>query len=198
MKKEINKVILTLGFIVSLLGLLIDSIIVESAMFAMLGTPIFLGAFSFCFVYANNATLNRFGYVFAAIAGVDSIAAIIFSNTDAIVAYIGFIIMFVAAVVYFICKILSFFGYKKCDADNNSCEAIAEPYDQMLEYQKFMADGIINEQEFASLKSKLLGVSTSKVIAGDFEQLKKWKKLVEQNVITEEEFAGIKSKILKK
>ena len=107
MKKEFNKTIITLGFIVSLIGMLIDSIIVESAMFAMLGTPIFLGVFSFCFVYANNATLNRFGYVFAAVAGVDSIAAILFNTTDAIVSYIGFIIMFVAAVVYFIRSLLS-------------------------------------------------------------------------------------------
>lgn len=194
MKKEISKIFVAAGFIVFVIGLLVDSLLIQSLSLEIISAYSILAVFAFAFVLTNNATLNNFGYSFAAIAGMYGIANILFTPSGA-VADIGAIIMLAGTVIRLTLAILAFFGYSK----NAECTLAKEVdiYDQLLNYSKLLAEQAIDAQEYEDLKVKLLGKCPSKSSKGNVDELKKWKKLVEQNIISKDEYSSIKSKILK-
>ncbi len=194
MKKEFYKLFVTIGFIVFAIGLLVDSLITEALSLEIISTYSILAVFGFAFVFTDNATLNKFGYCFCALAGIYGLASIMFVKSDAIVADIGAIIMFVGAAVRVAIAIPAFFGYKKADDCTGACQI--DVYEQLLTYNKLLADQVIDAQEYEELKSKLFGERPSKA-GGNVDELKKWRKLAEQNVISEGEYSAIKAKILK-
>lgn len=194
MKKEFYKFFVAIGFIVFAIGLLIDSFITESLSLEIVSSYSILAVFGFAFVFTGNATLNKFGYRFCALAGIYGLTSIMFVKSDAIVADIGAIVMFVGAIIRVIIAIPAFFGYKKVD----DCAAAGpvDVYEQLLSYNKLLADQVIDAQEYEELKSKLFGERPSKA-SGNVDELKKWRKLAEQNIISEGEYSAIKAKILK-
>ena len=190
MKKEFYKFFVAIGFIVFAIGLLVDSLITEALSLEIISTYSILAVFGFAFVFTGNATLNKFGYCFCALAGIYGLASIMFVKSDAIVADIGAIVMFVGAVVRVAVAIPAFFGYNCAGAGP------VDVYEQLLSYNKLLADQVIDAQEYEELKSKLFGERPSKA-SGNVDELKKWRKLAEQNVISEGEYSAIKAKILK-
>jgi hypothetical protein len=59
------------------------------------------------------------------------------------------------------------------------------------------AEGILNEEEYTSLKAKVLSIETSNKTSSSIDDLKKWKKLFDKKLISDEEYSSIKTKILK-
>ena len=195
MKKEFNKFFVAIGFIVFAIGLFVDSLIVESLSAEIISAYSILAVFGFVFVFTTNATLNKFGYSFSALAGMYGLANIIFVPSDTIVADIGSIIMLVGAVIRVAITIPSFFGYAK--TSNSAITNQVDMYEQLLNYSKLLADQVISAQEYEEIKSKLFSDRPSKTAHGSVDELKKWRKLAEQNLISENEYSAIKSKILK-
>lgn len=195
MKKEFYKFFVAIGFIIFAIGLLVDSLIIESLSLEIISTYSILATFGFVFVFANNATLNKFGYCFAALVGIYGLINFLFVPGDAVFADIGAIVMLVGSVIRVAITIPSFFGYAR--TGNSECSKQTDVYEQLLAYNKLLADQVIDAQEYEDLKTKLFGDRASKPAGGNVDELKKWRKLAEQNIISENEYSAIKAKILK-
>lgn len=210
MKNVIVKTIVFIGFLVVLLGLIIDPLIVqastpaeEAAVSAPLVITALFIAFPFFFVYlilsvifgmvfifSKNETLANVGYALGAFAGAFGVMILIDSKTFSLILIpIGLICMMVGAALKGILVIIGFFGFVKPDGK----QAIVNVADALSKYKELEKDGVLSEEEFLSLKDRALGECKPK--NAPIDDLKKWKKLLDQNVITEEEFAALKAKV---
>lgn len=195
MKKEFYKVIIAIGFIVFAVGLLVDSLITESVSLEIISAYSLLASFGFAFVFSANSTLNKFGYVFSTLAGIYGIANLMFTFSDAIVADFGAIIMLAGAIIRLIITVLEFLGYTK--GGKVKANEQSDIYEELVNYNKLLAEQVIDEQEYANLKGQLFGERHSKGASGNVDELKKWRKLADQKVISDSEYSAMKAKILK-
>ncbi len=207
MKKEINKIILFIGFLTTLVGLWLGVFTAEEAYeFEMLLSGVLTIVLAFAFVNAANKVLNIIGYSFSAILGAVGLSNILLApieiedgyevvvlGTGTLVMSIGMIIMAFAAIIYLFVVLLNFFGFvKKTEKETKNTCLLGE----LARYKEMQDDGILTVEEFSDLKQKAFeGADTD---APSMDDLKKWKKLLDQKVISEEEFANIKKNLFAK
>ncbi len=191
MKDKIKKVITFIGFTVVIVAMIMFAMNVGSDGLLTLALP---SIFAICFIFANNATLKNFGYAISAVNLATGIVAMQYKDT--MILGIGLIIMGVASIFYFIEIVFGFFGYviNKTKGVSTVC-AVDDSFSEVEKYSQMLADGVITEAEYASLKAKIFAIDKKKV--NSIEDLKRWKKLFDKNLISEEEYSNIKSKILK-
>lgn len=200
MKKELNKIIMFIGFAVMVVGWIIaaaSEVEVEDYDIAITYTVVTLAniaaILAIAFVFAKNGVVKNVGYALSALVGAEGVGLIVNGSDEEMVAAIGAILMLVAAVLYFFVVCLKFFGFVKGGekaATSNNIAAVLTGYKEMKEEE------VITEEEFNGLKQKLFDGTEQKVNSVD--DLKKWKKLLDQKVITDEEFSKIKSDIFAK
>ena len=92
-------------------------------------------------------------------------------------------------------SIPEFFGY--CKSLGSAPSSRTEVYEQLTDYSKMLADHVIDEREYESLKAKLFGEHPVKKSKESFDELQRWKKLAEQKLISEDKHNALKARILK-
>ena len=196
MKKELNKILMFIGFIVTVVGAIICGVS-NKANFALVFTiPNLAAVFALTLIFAKNETVKNTGYALAGLVGAYGVATIASENEDLMVAAVGMILMLVAAAIYFFVICLKFFGFVK-DSEKRSVHSESGNLLATLEkYKEMQQEKVLSEEEFADLKQKVFAAVEHKAVS--VEDLKKWKKLLDQKVITEEEFAQIKADIFNK
>ena len=70
-------------------------------------------------------------------------------------------------------------------------------YEELVNYNKLLAEQVIDEQEYTTLKAQLFGERHAKGACGNVDELKKWRKLADQKIISDSEYSAMKAKILK-
>ena len=196
MKKELNKILMFIGFIVTVVGVIICGVS-NKANFALVFTiPNLATVFALTLIFAKNETVKNTGYALAGLVGAYGVATMASENEDLMVAAVGMILMLVAAAIYFFVICLKFFGFVK-DSEKSSVRSESGNLLATLEkYKEMQQEKVLSEEEFADLKQKVFAAVEHKAVS--VEDLKKWKKLLDQKVITEEEFAQIKADIFNK
>lgn len=193
MKNLLTKIVIFIGFLLTVIGIIVDSVSLEApiAAFSSLDMTFIAAILAFCFIFAKGKILANIGYCIAAILGASGLAKIITNTEDFIlISNIGGIVMSLAALFHLTTIILEFFGFVKKGKERDSAEDISIILNKYKELEK---ENVITVEEFDSLKSKALKCTDSGKYS--VEDLKKWKKLFDQQIITEEEFSSIKSKI---
>ena len=192
MKKEINKVIMTIGFIFVVVGLLIYGLDDELAVLTVFTYANIAAVLATAFIFAKNSVAQNVGYGLGALVGVYGISCIVNeSATGVIIFSIGMILMLLAAILYFIVVALKFFGFVKGgNVTASGCNGNIS--DVLGRYKEMEKEKVLTAEEFDELKKKALDAVQEKAVSLD--DLKKWKKMLDQQVITEEEFAAMKAK----
>ncbi len=194
MKKELNKIITVIGFVLVVVGAVIVGTDSEIGLTLVLSTANIAAALATCFIFAKNATMRNVGYALAALTGAYGIAGIASEadNVGLMISSIGMILLLFAALLYVLIITLKFFGFVKGGKafDCGDVSAILSQYKTMQE------EKVISEEEFNELKQKTLEKTGDTAVS--FDDLKKWKKLLDQQVITEDEFAAMKAKVFGK
>lgn len=196
MKKKISQIIMFIGVIVAFLGMILDPLVIAASnteALALLVTTISLKSIAMvlavAFIFTKNNVLINIGYGLGALVGIYGLVDVICNAFY--IADVGFIIMLLAAILYAIFLIVSFFGYVK--GEGETAAAKTDVTSALNSYKDMQNNEIITEEEYEALKSKVL----SSVKVDTVNDLKKWKKLLDQKIITEEEFAAIKANIFK-
>ncbi len=200
MKKEVNKIILTLGFITSMVGLWYNAIngnlnrVVYAFEVSMLAAVL-----AIAFIFASNTTLKNLGYGLTALLGATGIRSIILMDGNIyiglLIPAIGFIIMSLSGILYLFALLFKFFGFVKKN-DQQNCLVSSGLLNELARYKEMQDDKVLTEEEFSELKQRAMENTDNKI--SSVEDLKKWKKLLDQQIITEEEFANIKKNIFAK
>ena len=193
MKNLLTKIVMFIGFLLTVIGIIVDSVSmrIPISAFSLLDMTFIAAIFAFCFIQAKGKIIVNIGYCIAAVLGTSGLAQIITNTEDYIlISNIGCIIMSFAALCHLTTIILELCGFVKKGKEKESCEDIAIILNKYKELEK---ENIITIEEFDNLKSKALKCTDSG--KSSVEDLKKWKKLFDQQIITEEEFSSIKSKI---
>lgn len=198
MKKEVNKILATIGFVLIVLGCVICGL--DDAMALVIAEVAFSAAtiaavLALAFINAESKTLKNVGYSLSALCGVYGITLIANANdeqTGLIVMGVGMLLFLVAALFYFIVVALKFFGFVK----GSEAQSSSNVSDVLLRYKQMEAEKVITEEEFNDLKKKTFETTGEKI--STLDDLRKWKKLLDQKVITEEEFSSIKANMFKK
>lgn len=207
MKKEINQILIVIGFIVVLVGLILapitsvvpsidggEVIIPAQINLSSIAIVSLLGA---TFIFAKNSIVKNIGYGLCAIdAGVALNALFNGYNIGLMIYAFGYFIMLIGALLYFLVVVLKFFGFVKDKKTDSTISETTNLLDALNKYRTLVEETILSEEEFNDIKANLFASTSNK--AKSIDDLKKWKKAVEQNVITEEEYASIKSGILNK
>lgn len=197
MKKEVNKILATIGFVLIVLGCVICGL--DDAMALVIAEVVFSAAtiaavLALAFINAESKTLKNVGYSLSALCGVYGITLVANANeqTGLIVMGVGMLLFLVAALFYFIVVALKFFGFVK----GSEAQVSSNVSDVLLRYKQMEAEKVITEEEFNDLKKKTFETTGEKI--STLDDLRKWKKLLDQKVITEEEFSSMKANMFKK
>ncbi len=199
MKKQITQIIMTIGFIVFVIGNIVVGAETGLVVFSLVHVGALLAA---VFVFSKNETLKKVSYGLGALEGAYGIACLAFAfeeetglikeETGLIIASVGLILLLVSSLIYFTVVVINFFGFTK-DKDVSCGNNLS---DVLIKYKEMEEEKVITEEEYEELKRKALQVTKPKSVGLD--DLKKWKKLLDQQVITEEEFSAMKADIFKK
>ena len=196
MKKSLTKLVMFAGFIIVVIGIIVDSMITElpAIAFSSLELSVVAAILAICFINAKNNVLINVGYCMAGILGACGLANFMTLSSSELnmVTSVGYMVMGVSAVFYLFTTILDFFGFVKngrsADNDGNIVAVLNK-------YKEMEKEKVITADEFDNLKAKALKCADGEEYS--VEDLKKWKKLFDQQIINEEEFASVKSKIFK-
>ena len=192
MKDKIKKIITFVGFIVVIIATIMLGLEGVSASLMSVALP---SVFAICFIFANNSTLKNFGYAISAVNLAVGVASL--ESDETMILAVGLIIMSLASVLYFIEIVFGFFGYVLNRSKGRAkCDTACDDFGEIEKYAQMYAEGILNEEEYTSLKAKVLSIETSNK-QSSIDDLKKWKKLFDKKLISEEEYSSIKTKILK-
>lgn len=199
MKKEVNKIIMFLGFLVTIVGAWVGVLTVKDYIFNTLNLTVIAVILAFAFVNSSNNVLKNVGYSLSAFVGAIGLDLILDMGkklkVGMLIMPVGMIIMALATVIYFVVFLLKFFGFVKVDGKNSVGDAPCL-WNELGHYKEMLTDGILTEDEFSDLKQKAM--ENADIQAPSMDDLKKWKKLLDQQIITEEEFAAIKKNIFAK
>lgn len=198
MKQSIVKTIIFVGFLLTILGVIIDPLIAESPLATVIGlmtnVPFFIAitaVLGTVFIFSKRETLAAVGYGLVAFVGAVGVMLLTYIDTVLMVFIpIGLTVMFVGSVLQCVLVIIEFFGFTKQQKSEKASDSISST---LIRYKELEKDGVLSEEEFANLKGKTFAADDQKITS--FDDLKKWKKLLDQNVITEEEFAALKAKL---
>ncbi len=201
MKKELNKIIIIIGFIVAVVGACLAVIIdYPPVPMAATTTANIAALLAVTFIFASNSIVKNIGYTLSVLLAIDSFKALVLNETfDSIgflVYYIGFVVMAVGAIIYFAVNFLAYCGFVKKDRQTASQNYNKNLLDELMRYKEMQQEKVLTDEEFSELKEKILENNAAKT--NSIDDLKKWKKLVDQQVITEEEFSKIKTDIFNK
>ena len=192
MKDKIKKIITFIGFIVVIIAAIMLGLEGVSASLMSVALP---SVFAICFIFANNSTLKNFGYAISAVNLAVGVASL--ESDETMILAVGLIIMSLASILYFIEIVFGFFGYVLNRSKGRAkCDTACDDFGEIEKYAQMYAEGILNEEEYTSLKAKVLSIVTSNK-QSSIDDLKKWKKLFDKKLISEEEYSSIKTKILK-
>lgn len=192
MKDKIKKIITFVGFIVVIIATIMLGLEGVSTSLMSVALP---SVFAICFIFANNSTLKNFGYAISAVNLAVGVASL--ESDETMILAVGLIIMSLASVLYFIEIVFGFFGYVLNRSKGRAkCDTACDDFGEIEKYAQMYAEGILNEEEYTSLKAKVLSIETSNR-QSSIDDLKKWKKLFDKKLISEEEYSSIKTKILK-
>ena len=195
MKKEFNKILLIIGFIVSLIGVYVSAAMNEIMLVNIVwSTANIAMLLSVTFIFAKNDILKNIGYILSLLLGAQGLLLFVITPVTymgALVTFIGYVIMAVAALIYFIIQILKFFGFVKVAGTAKNDKVI----DEINRYGDLRKEGIITDEEFFEVKQRLLSGSSNKKDSS-MDDLKKWKKMLDQEIINEAEFANVKKNFL--
>ena len=199
MKKQINQIIIVLGFVVAVIGACMASAM-RSPIASISTSAIanIAALLAVTFLFANHPVVKNIGYTLAVLLSVDAVAGLMLAkpctqNIGFIIYCIGFLLMTVGALIYFLMVFLTYCGFVKSGKKtaNHSCKG--NLLDELIRYKEMQQEKVLTEEEFSELKQKMLENSENK--SDSIDDLKKWKKLLDQQVITEEEFSKIKADI---
>lgn len=192
MKDKIKKIITFIGFTVVIIATIMLGLDSVSASLISVALP---AVFAICFIFANNATIKNFGYALSAVNLAVGVASL--EGESTMILAVGLIIMGLASVLYFIEIVFGFFGYVLNKSKGRAkCDTACDEFIEIEKYAQMYADGILTEEEYTSLKAKVLSIETSNR-QSSIEDLKKWKKLYDKKLISDEEYSSIKTKILR-
>lgn len=194
MKKEINKILIVLGFIVALVGLCVSVAYNGGLLLGLYFRPLVFAIIGVTCVFATNALIKNIAYVLNAVLVIDAIN-ILFTCTDIglLVYSIGLFIMTLGALIYFFILFLAFCGFVKKGKKASNSVSGSSLLDELIRYKEMQQEKVLTEEEFSDIKQKIFDSCDNKI--GSIDDLKKWKKLLDQQVITEEEFSKIKADI---
>ena len=199
MKKEINKLLIVLGFCVALIAVALKIVIsskAESALTIASSSTLIVLVLAVTFVFAKNAVVSNIGYCLSILTIVDALYIFMFESNDMRITYaIGLTIMAAGALIRYLILLLAFCGFVKEGKTCSSDKKCHSDMEQLLNYKELLQDNILTEEEFSNLKRAILTNDDKK--GNSFDDLKKWKKLLDQQVITAEEFASIKNGIIR-
>ena len=195
MKKEFNKILLVIGFIISVIGVYISAAMNENGLVTIVwSTANIAMVLAVAFVFAKNAILKNIGYILSVFVGAQGILWFMVMPlyyVGSLITTVGNLIMAVAALVYFVIQLLKFFGFVKVAGTTKNDAVI----DEINRYGELKKEGIITESEFCDIKQRLLSGSSSKKDSS-MDDLKKWKKMLDQDIISAAEFSDIKKNFL--
>lgn len=200
MKKELNKLVMIIGFLIAMIGGIIAPLALETTLAAPFSVAQIGAILSVAFVFSKNGVVKNVGYALTAAAGAAGLQVFFWAPEEDIGAFVtavGLLIMMAAGVIYLIAQCLSFFGFVKGDSEGateRSC--VNGTIDMLGRYKELQQNHVLTEDEFNSLKQQLLENAGRKTHSID--DLKKWKKMLDQQVITEDEFSKIKEGIFAK
>ncbi len=192
MKKELNKILMVIGFALIVLGVFIMSLDNLEMALAFLRIDVMLAPIlAVTFIFAKNTVVKNVGYAVGALAG---IMGIVFMNIkdEYVLVSIGMILMLVSAFLYFMVSVLQFFGFAKHGEPSSQAGDVSNI---LIRYREMQEENVLSKEEFEELKKRTLETTAEKDFS--FDDLRKWKKLLDQKVISNEEFAAIKAKILR-
>ena len=193
MKKEFNKVLMVIGFIIATLGAIIMPFM-SYGFESLVSTAFIAPILAVCFIFAKNGVLKNVGYALTVLCGIDGFSYLSFaSSIGDILISTGLLIMFLATILYFLLLCLKFFGFVK---SGKSSTVTSDPIQILTQYKELVNEKIVTEEEFEELKKNILANNETKV--SNIEELKKWKKALDQKIITEEEYANVKTAIFTK
>ena len=195
MKKEVNKIVMAIGFVLVVLGTIIMGIETVTAVQAIFSYAILASVFATTFIFSKNGVVKNVGYALGALSGAYGIATISNLSKGAgaglIIMSVGMIFMLLASIFYFFVLALCFFGFVKGNTTKTGQEELTNI---LIRYKELQQEKVLTEEEYEELKRKILEATKEKDFC--FDDLKKWKKMLDQQVITEEEFATMKAKVL--
>ncbi len=199
MKKQINQIIIVLGFVVAVIGACLAAALSSVAGFVSTTAIANIAALlAVTFIFANHSVIKNIGYTLAALLAIDGIAGLMIVEVSAqtigfIIYCFGILLMTIGSLIYFLMQFLTYCGFVKHSKKNtiNSCKG--NLLDELIRYKEMQQEKVLTEEEFSELKQKMLENSENK--SDSIDDLKKWKKLLDQQVITEEEFSKIKADI---
>ena len=205
MKKEAHKIVLVIGFIIALIGTYISAIVKEVSLISVISTSVSVTLLlAVPFVFAKNEVVKNIGYFMALFAGAQGVLNLMLltdlkelteKQIGGLVVSVGYIVMTVAALMYYVMFIFRFFGFVKVSKASKGDAVI----DDINRYGEMKKDGIITDEEFLEIKQNILsGSSKNKKEESSMDDLKKWKKLLDQQIISEAEFTEIKKDFLNK
>lgn len=207
MKKQINQIIIVLGFVVAVIGACLTYILPavtgdwDSAVISTF-VSLLPAIFGVTLIFSNHLVVKNFGYVLSAVLVVDGTADLAIAidaiyepaNIGLLIYSIGLLVMVLGALLYFLIQFLAYCGFVKSSNQiaYHSCHK-EKLLDKLIRYKEMQQEKILTEEEFSELKQKMLENSENK--SDSIDDLKRWKKLLDQQVITEEEFSKIKADI---
>ncbi len=200
MKKTLNQIFMVIGFVVTVIGILLANVESYGAVLATFAIPAIAAVFAVTCIFAANNVIKSIGYALASLVasyGIGVLSWIDPKNLEigVLVSAVGMTLMGVAVLLYGLIFVLKLFGFVKSTQPKES-KALNSALEELGHYKELLQDKILTEDEFADLKQKALANSDKKAISID--DLKKWKKLLDQQIITEAEFAQIKEEIFNK
>lgn len=191
MKKELNKIIIAIGFAIVLIGMIIDLFMVkdiEDAIVALASnTTVLTAVLAYAFIGAKNNVLKVVGYGLAFINSPIALASILAGKLT--IVGIGSIVMAVGATIFYIAQVLNFFGFVNGKRDCGS-----DVVSDLAAIKALKDEKIITDEEFDSMKKNIFNNSNSEI--SSIDDLKKYKKLLDQKIITEEEYTQLKKSII--
>ncbi len=195
MKDKIKKILTFIGFVVVVISGIITAMDLGVAGGESLLTLCLPAIFALCFIFSEKATLKNFGYAISAVNLAVGLA--MFEYDDTMILGVGLVIMALASILYFIEIVFGFFGFALNKSKGRAkCDGSSDEFAEIEKYAQMYADGILNEEEYISLKAKVLSIETSSK-KSSIDDLKKWKKLFDKKLISEEEYSTIKTKVLR-
>lgn len=191
MKKEVNQIVIFIGFIIYVVGLVLSALMSDIA-FSVVSLSSVAVVLGLCFVFAKNEVVKKVGYGLCVVGGADGLYSLLgtYYGLGAQICYIGQVVMFVGVIIFFISMMARFFGYEK-----NKTATTGNFIQALNSLNSLKQENVITEEEFEQLKTETLQKANKNNLS--IADIKQWKKLYDQKIITEEEFSNVKKDLFK-
>ncbi len=203
MKKELNKIIIFIGYTVFFVGVVLSGASDTMEIAILLATINIVSVYlaillSVPFIFAENKLLKNIGYSLIALSSGYALSIVLTAGieTGMMISSVGMLVMFLGALMRFIMICLNFFGFIKTADGSSTVDKSRDALNILAYYKELQNENILTDEEFEETKQKLLNDMRPK--ANTMDDIKKWKKLLDQKVINEEEFTAIKAEMLGK